>query len=173
VNLQSLIDRQEISDVIHRYARGVDRMDFDLVRTCYHPDAYDDHGTIVGDVDVFIAAAQTYLVKFACTMHILGNMYIEVEGDVARAETYAIAYHRLEKDDGSGKDDIFGVRYLDRFERRDGEWRIAHRVVATEWRRVDPVPVGKGRGGLGEWGRRDRTDPLYWILDAKAPTAGA
>ena len=166
--LETLIARQEIEDVIYKYARGIDRMDFDLVRACYHPDAYDDHGTFQGGVEEFIEMCKGFLPRFAVTQHFMGNLFVEVDGEAARAETYAVAYHRLEGEDG-GKDDVFGIRYVDRFERRDGEWRIAHRVVATEWRRVDPVPAGKIRGGVGVWGRRDSDDVINWIMTAKAP----
>jgi hypothetical protein len=173
MKLETLLARQEIADVILRYARGIDRLDFDLVRSCYHDDAYDDHGMFRGNVDEFIAGAQRFLPRFVATMHFMGNMLIEVgvDGDEqrARAETYAVAYHRQLAEDGSGKDDVFGIRYVDRFERRGGDWRIAHRVVATEWRRVDPVPAGKGRGTEGVWGRRDRQDVVYWIMGAAAP----
>ncbi|MEI6002085.1 hypothetical protein H3V53_34635 [Paraburkholderia bengalensis] len=31
-----------------RYCRGIDRIDWDLVRTCYHPDAFDEHGSSGG-----------------------------------------------------------------------------------------------------------------------------
>ncbi|MCH9674821.1 MAG: nuclear transport factor 2 family protein [Gammaproteobacteria bacterium] len=169
MTVETLLAKQEIADVIYRYARGIDRLDLDTVRDCYHPDAYDDHGEMKGTVDEFIAAVESFLPKFAVTQHFMGNMLVEVDGDVARAETYAVAYHRKELADGSGKDDVFGIRYVDRFERRAGEWKIAHRVVATEWRRVDPVPKGKIRGGIGVWGSRDGNDAIDWIMSATAP----
>jgi hypothetical protein len=62
--VEKLIARQEIADVIYRYARGIDRLDFDLVRACYHPDAFDDHGSFAGSVEDFIAAAETFLPKW-------------------------------------------------------------------------------------------------------------
>ena len=71
---------------------------------------------------------------------------------------------------GTGKDDVFGIRYVDRFEKRDGEWKIAHRVVATEWRRVDPVTHATGRGKVGVWGSRDGNDVVDWIMTAAAPS---
>jgi hypothetical protein len=170
VTLDDLLARQEIADVIHRYARGIDRLDWNLVRSCYHPDAYDDHGAMKGTVEEFIAQGQAFLLRFEATMHTLGNMLIEVDGDRARAETYAVAYHRERRDDGSGRDDWWGIRYVDRFEKRNGGWKIAHRVVAQEWRRVDPVPVGRVRGGgPGLWGTRDGKDAIDWIMSAKAP----
>lgn len=171
MTLETLLARTEIADVINRYARGIDRLDFDLVRSCYHPDAYDDHGTMKGGVEEFIESARAFLPRYEATMHFLGNMLIEVDGEVARAETYAIAYHRLKLEDGSGKDDVWGIRYVDRFEQRDGAWKIAHRVVAQEWRRVDPVPAGRVRGGgPGLWGTRDGNDVIDRIMAATAPT---
>lgn len=167
--IATLLARQEIADVIYRYARGIDRMDFDLVRSCYHADAFDDHGSMKGTVEEFIAAASSFLTRWTVTQHFMGNMLIEVVGEHARAETYAVAYHRREDADGNGKDDVMGIRYVDRFERRGGAWKIAHRVVATEWRRVDAVKGARGRGEIGVWGRRDETDVIHWIMSAHAP----
>ena len=169
LSVEDLLARQEIAEVIYRYARGIDRLDFDVVRSCYHPDAYDDHGAFKGSVDEFIEAAASWLPRWTATQHFMGNMLIEVDGDRARAETYAVAYHRREDDEGNGKDDIMGIRYVDRFERRDGDWRIAHRVVVNEWRRVDPVAGARGRGVVGEWGRRDASDALHWVMSAAPP----
>lgn len=167
--VEQLLARQQIADVIHRYARGIDRCDFDLVRACYHPDAYDDHGSFKGNVDEFVAFADSFLRRWTATMHFMGNMLIEVDGDRARAETYAVAYHVREDADGNGKDDVLGVRYVDRFEKRNGEWKIAYRAVATEWRRVTQVSGAKGRGNIGVWGKRDGNDVVDWIMTAQAP----
>lgn len=162
--LETLLARQEIADVIYRYARGIDRRDLDLVRSCYHPDAYDDHGAFKGTVDEFLAAAMPFLSRWTATQHFMGNMLIEVEGAAARAETYAVAYHRREDAEGNGKDDVMGIRYVDRFENRGSGWKIAYRVVSMEWRRIDPVRGIKGRGENGVWGRHDRDDVLYRIM---------
>ncbi|MEY3566868.1 MAG: hypothetical protein RLZ19_882, partial [Actinomycetota bacterium] len=48
MNIDEVVAREHIRDVVYRYARGVDRRDFDLVRSCYHPDATDDHGPFTG-----------------------------------------------------------------------------------------------------------------------------
>lgn len=167
--IEHLVARQQIADVIYRYARGIDRMDFDLVRSCYHPDAYDDHGAFRGNVDDLIAAAKEFLARWTATQHFMGNMLIEVDGERGRAETYAVAYHRREDAEGNGKDDVMAIRYVDRFEKRNGEWKIAYRVVVNEWRRVDPVKGARGRDTVGVWGRRDGNDAIDWILQAEAP----
>jgi ketosteroid isomerase-like protein len=138
--LQQLVDEAAIRRVLVRYSRAIDRLDWDLLRTCYHPDAIDDHGLYRGDVEGFIDLLKDKLPLDDSTTHFLGNQEIEVEGDVAYAETAAIARHRRPARDGAPPHDYFGwLRYCDRFERRAGEWRIAHRIVVYEPGRVDDV----------------------------------
>jgi hypothetical protein len=36
MTLEELVAKQEISEPLHRYCRGIDRFDWDLVRSCYH-----------------------------------------------------------------------------------------------------------------------------------------
>ena len=97
MDLETLLAKQEIGDVIYRYPRGIDRLDFDLVRSCYHPDAVDDHGAFKGNVDEFIEMCREFLPRWTATMHFMGNVLIdEIDGTAARAETYAVAYHRRE-----------------------------------------------------------------------------
>jgi hypothetical protein len=162
-DLEALLAEQAIRTVLLRYCRGVDRMDRELVRTCYHPDATDDHGSFSGGVDEFLEWVFRVLGRYELTMHFLGNLLVEPHpqrAGLARAETYGIAFHRSAGGDPRGNL-MTGFRYVDRFERREGEWRIARRVAVTEWSRVDdperwwPIPDGMLTG------RRDRTDPVY------------
>ena len=46
--------------------------------------------------------------------------------------------------------ETFGGRYVDRFERRDGEWRIAHRTVFRTWDKVEHVELPFPPGGYNE-----------------------
>ncbi|MEW9856472.1 nuclear transport factor 2 family protein [Novosphingobium sp. M1R2S20] len=159
--VQSLLDEDAIKRLHLRYCRGVDRMDWDLIRSCYHPDAVDDHGEYVGGIDGFIAYAKANLPSFASTNHCVCNQLVEVRGDTAFAEHYAIAYHRLPPEGGEPERDwIANVRYVDRLERRNGEWRIAHRRSIVDADRVEVVrqglvPPDQMRGS------RDRSDPSY------------
>jgi hypothetical protein len=92
-------------------------------------------------------------------MHFLGTQVIEVDGDVAWAETYCLALHRLRAIDGEpARDKVRPVRYCDRLERREGEWRIAHRVVVYEPGRIDPL---SDELLAASGGSRDRSDPAY------------
>jgi hypothetical protein len=159
--LQRLLDEAAIKKVHIRYCRGIDRMDWELIRSCYHPDAIDDHGEYVGGIDGFIEYCQAGCPTFLSTTHFTGNQLVEVDGDVAWAEHYARAFHRVPPDEhGVMKDLVVNTRYADRFERRNGEWRIAHRVVVVDTDRVDPVnehwvPEVQLRA------KRDRSDPTY------------
>jgi hypothetical protein len=158
--LQALLDEQEIRRVILRYARGIDRLDLELVRSCYWPEATDVHGTFTGKRDEFIAWVGPLLQRNDMTMHNLANIMVELDGDVAGVETYGVAYHS-----GPPAGDIrwnyaAGFRYVDRFERRDGEWRIADRVTAIEW--VTPWERDRDRGEkFGSLASRDTGDPVY------------
>jgi len=162
-SITRLLARHEISSTLLRYCRGIDRLDLELVRSCYHADATDSHGGFSGTRDEFIAWVGKLLARFESTMHFVGNMLIEVEGDAAVAETYAIAFHRS-ADARPSLNLIVGVRYVDSFEKRDGAWRIARRVCVTEWSRVDDAagrfPIAPGH----LTGRRDRSDVLYEML---------
>jgi hypothetical protein len=142
--LELLLTRAEITDVLYRYCRGIDRRDFDLVRSCYHPDAAEEHGDYIGDVDGFLTRAARNLARCERTMHFLGNILIEIDGTVARSESYALAYHRLPAPDAdrSARDRVVGLRYLDRFTERDGQWRISSRRCVCDWTRTDVVPAG-------------------------------
>jgi SnoaL-like domain len=161
--LQRLLDQGEIRDVIYRYCRGIDRRQYELVRSCYHADAVDDHAGFRGNVDEFIAYVAKGLPAYEGTMHFIGNMLIEPHGDRARAESYIVAHHRLAAgEDKAERDYVVGLRYVDDFERRDGEWRIAARVCAIDWTRTDPVPsVGWRPRSDTTIGRPDNTDVVF------------
>lgn len=174
--LARVIDRQEIQDNMARYARAVDRRDWDRVREVFHPDAHDDHGEYKGGVDGFIDWVSRRHATVAQSMHFLGNCLIEFSGDnMALVETYYIAMQRLEEDAGSaltllvegGGDkppgavdvDILG-RYIDHFERRDGAWKVVRRVVAFDSIRTHPVSSGPLNPNWA-LARRDSDDPIY------------
>ncbi len=160
--LQALLDEAEIKKVHIRYCRGIDRMDLDLVRSCYHPDAVDRHGAYEGDVDGFIKWAEALLPEFDSTTHFTGNQYVKVEGDVAFAEHYAQAFHRTKAKDGHlASDWVVNIRYVDRMEKRNGEWRIADRVVVYDTDIIHPVAAGTPSLTTWNFGRRDRDDFSY------------
>jgi SnoaL-like domain len=139
-DLQLVLDEASIRRVLYAYCRAADRGDLVALRAVYHPDATDDHtGVYSGDVDGFIDFIGLSLAAgtVTCTRHCLSNIVIEVDGDVAVVESYFDALHRRHVD-GEDIDEEAAGRYLDRFERRDGEWRIAARLLV--WDRPPHMP---------------------------------
>ena len=128
IQLRELLDRQAIRDCVYRYARGIDRHDPDLVASCYHPDAIDDHGSYVGPGRGLAEDAIANHAGLLRTQHHITNQVVELDGDTAHSETYYFVVHRAKV----GTSEFFSGRYVDRFERRDGEWRIAARVCLLE-----------------------------------------
>ena len=165
--VELLAAERAVERVLLGYARGIDRLDFDLVRACYWPEATDDHGGYSGGVDGFIEFVRGALARFERTNHFLGNLLIDVDLDagVARAETYCVAHHRYVDAAGRDADMTAGLRYVDRFERRTDEWRIARRVCAYDWRRTDPVDGDGGFGASYTRGLRSSDDIVWHILD--------
>jgi ketosteroid isomerase-like protein len=160
--LQQFLDEAEIRQVHIRYCRGIDRMDWDLVRSCYHPDAIDRHGSYEGGVEGFIEWVAALLLTFESTMHFTGNQYVKVDGNVAFAEHYARAFHRTKREgDAPAADWVVNARYVDRLEKRMGEWRIAERMVVSDSERIDPLTSISAPYSNRRSGRRDRTDPSY------------
>jgi hypothetical protein len=169
-DVDRLIARAAIQDVLARYARGIDRRDMELVRSCFHPGAVDDHGSYNGPIDGFVEHLATSLDRYAWIMHFLAPPLIELEGELAWTETYCQSLSRLAGE--PPRDRIAWLRYCDRFERRDGEWRIAHRIVAWGPNRVQVVHEQEPMSDRHQRGARDRSDPAYrrtWELPALAP----
>ncbi len=157
-DLQALLDRAEIGRVLVQYCRAVDGKDLDLLKDVYWPDATDDHGFFQGPAHQFAEwNVRATSAGMPLTQHHLTNVWIELDGDLAQAESCVLAFHKLADDDAAalrvlgpdhmarhgasssgGHAVILGGRWLDRFERRDGAWRIAHRTATTHWDLAQP-----------------------------------
>jgi len=167
--LQALLDREAIRDCLYRYCRGIDRLDEESLRSAYWPDATDRHGAYDGPAAGFIDRALQKLRVAGRMVHMLGNILIELRGDAAAAESYFLAFQENAAADGSAQETLLCGRYVDRFERRDGEWRIAARTVTYDWVRAAPLPSGLGAEAFGvrqPTGGRRPDDPIYQLLAA-------
>jgi SnoaL-like domain len=155
--IQNLIDREAIRCVIHRLARAVDRRDRAQLESCYHPDAMEDHGALVGTAARFCELASTPPGIYERMHHNVGTIHIELDGDVARSEAYVCASGRLieRAADGAVRTRSIYARYVDRFERRQGEWRIAQRIVVKDWTDVRAVTDPDEDYPLGQNGLDD------------------
>jgi hypothetical protein len=159
--IQRVIDRAAIEECLLRYTRGIDRHEVELVTSAFHPDALDTHGTFEGGPrDVAEWANEQHGLRWVSHQHYITNTSVDLDGDVAHTDTYDFIV--LRRNDGTGQD-IMGGRYVDRFERRAGDWRIARRVVTADW--IGEIPAGRGTMesllGLYIEPRWDRDDISY------------
>jgi hypothetical protein len=154
--LQELLDREDILDCLARYCRGVDRLDEETLVSAFHEDGVDWHGQFVGSPREFFVWVSGRQAPGLASQHYVTNALIELDGDVAHVESYVLTAVRLKEGTGVS---LSGGRYADRFERRDGLWRIALRVCVGEWR-ASADGTGSDvfeREGYA-LGARDRTD---------------
>lgn len=130
--IREQLDRDEILRVLMRYARGLDRLDNELARSCYWDDAIEDHGSYVGRPDDFIQWADGTTLAFKSTAHGILNHSCDLQGDDAFCETYFLFTSVAERPPHL----MSTGRYVDHFQRRQGpkgpEWRIANRVCIVE-----------------------------------------
>jgi hypothetical protein len=158
LTVEALLAREEIGDVIKRLARGTDRLDEELMASCYHADGFDDHNAFRGSGTEFARWVLSALGHFQATTHFTGSPLIRLDGDTAHVDTYCVAHHLTDRSDM-----IMGLRYVDRFERRDGRWLIARRVCAFDWTYTVAID-DTTRWRFAEdftVGARDRTDITY------------
>ena len=160
--LQQLLDRQDITDCLTRFSRGIDRFDRELFLSAFHPGAVIAAGDFVGGpADLYTWASDRHEQGQIATQHNLLNNTCDITGDTAHSETYYLFAAR-NRDETNW---IAGGRYFDRLERRDGSWRIMLRTNAIEWSGMVPtmpIPFSDvpdiGENGLPA---RDRSDPSY------------
>jgi hypothetical protein len=157
--LQELLDKQAITEAIYRYARSMDRLDAELGYSVFWPEATADYdrqmfqGSGTGFVDMCMEAHLLYTAH----SHQFSNILITVDGATATSETYGDVTHRRIDEDGQCIDSRSLGRYADRWEKRDGEWRIIERTYVHDFDENGPTT-----GYFTTIGRRDRTDPSYF-----------
>jgi hypothetical protein len=159
--LQQLLDKQAITEVLYRYARGVDRCDRATMATVYWPDAEDDHMVFKGGGQALLDYLYNAVLHMR-TAHRVTNVLIEFESAVsAHCESYVWAYHNMAV--GEGREDVvFGGRYVDRFAKRGEEWRIAKRQVVMDYFQRQPASTDLGVfGALQFTGGHYPADPIY------------
>jgi hypothetical protein len=173
-----LLDRQQIYDVIASYARGVDRLDRDVLESVYHEDALDDHTFFVGNRHEFWKWVHgVHSNHHHSSNHFIGNHLVDIQGDVAHAETYFM-FASMNK--AGAPFSFAGGRYIDRLEKRAGKWAIVDRYCITDFaapsiNRKAEADTDEGKANFNfaqahEWlvanagsrgAARDSSDPSY------------
>ncbi|KUI37850.1 hypothetical protein AU197_08890 [Mycobacterium sp. IS-1590] len=170
-NLDALIAKDEIRDLVLHYCRAMDRGDVGLAASLYEQGARDEHGfNPTNTADEFVDSIGALLGGLAALQHNVTNHLIRITGpDTAEGEAYVVAYHRAERD-GVGHVLITGGRYLDRYSKREGQWKFAHRKCVADWTHEFSSPLvtddnNPVSGKLAN-GRMDAQDPSYAFFTA-------
>lgn len=160
--IQALLDKQAIHDVLVSYCRGADRADVALIAAAYHPDAIEDHGgTFKGPASDYVAQIAAVLPGARFMSHSTTNILIELDGDKALVESHILTFSRM-RVDGEKFETLTLARAIDRFEKRGGAWKIAHRRLVWEWNHEMPFAETWGRGLIA-------ADPAALVRGAKKP----
>ncbi|MEH6583456.1 MAG: nuclear transport factor 2 family protein [Halioglobus sp.] len=131
--LIALLDKQEITELVHSYCNAADRHDHEKMRSLYHPDAIDDHGSFFKGLAMdFIDKLPEIQAPMEILHHNVTTLNIALDGDRAEGEVYILAFHKV-KTDGDSMDMLIGGRYFDKYEKRDGVWKFSHRAVVADW----------------------------------------
>lgn len=160
--VKQMLDRQAIYECIKRTSRGNDRFDIDLIVGSYHADGQHELGTrLISGQDYGDHANHAHGAIAETNLHNVTMHLCEIDGDTAHAESYVIG---LFADKGGEMSRILAGRYIDRLERRNGEWRIVLRratvEVALEGKAI--LPNGQNPVGSGYLiGDRSKADPSY------------
>ena len=176
--LQAVIDKSEITDSLTSFARGIDRIDENLLRSVLHPDATLDLGPGVfqGTGGDYVHWVMGVLQNIRSSHHLIGNVRVELDGDTALVESYFQAHIRIEK--SIGREDVFqGGRNLDRFERRPagsaGVWKIVHRKQIIDWVRTEAVSdIFYHQNPDALWSYRTKTDASYQMAQFPGTQTG-
>jgi SnoaL-like domain len=129
-DLRALRDRQEIMDCVANHARGCDRQDSDLLAGVYHEGGFDEHGFAINPgPEYFKWANEQHSRGSLHSLHHITHQVVEIDGDEAHAESYVIGL-MLNPDGKTAR--LLSGRYIDRLERREGQWGIVIRRSTVE-----------------------------------------
>ena len=156
--VEDMKSREAIRQQITRYGRGQEWLDVSLMHEVFWPDAHVDFGFFKGTWEDYAPVLMEIEAGPETTYHFCGSPQIELDGDTAYVEVYGIAGGRRD-----GHTHIYGGRYIERFERRNGEWRIADCRYTLDWDMgaEDPEVVGGEHPELEHINPRSPEHPLF------------
>lgn len=168
-----LWDKQAISEVIIKFARALDRMDGDLMKSTYWPDAIEEHQDPIypdlfhwnDNAHTFVPIAMKGFEALETSQHRISNILIELDGDTAKAEAYVYAYHVAKDEKGVDHEGILGGRHLFNFVKKGDTWKIQHRNTIFDWNRNNKASAVWSEKFEDKYrGQRDKSDASYDYL---------
>ena len=131
--LQELLDRKACEDVLLRYGRSLDWLDDIGQDSCFWPDADIDYGFYKGSGKDWLPVVMEVEKAAPRRWHLSTGIMVQVDGKKAKGECYGLSVGSSTNEQGELVDTMFGGRYLDELEKREGEWRISKRMYIADW----------------------------------------
>jgi len=147
LDIQTLLDRAAISDVIHDYAAGLDMKDWKLLRTCFADDFEADFtaalpGDVCRDPDEWVDILRSVLSKIEGTQHIITNHVHDISGDRSKSSAYIQSQHVRRAADGSEEHFIFAGFYDYDMVRTPQGWKFGRYAIRPCWTSGNPALIG-------------------------------
>lgn len=138
--IQFLTDRIEIRDLLATYYRSIDRRDWKALETVYAIDAhFKSPPRVEQQGREAIIASTSRVGVYKRTYHFMGNHIATVNGSIADSETYAMAYHYYDQEDGTEHEYVLRIRYVDKLRKTDGRWEIFDRLMHYDYLRGESL----------------------------------
>jgi hypothetical protein len=139
LSVAELSDRAQIEETLWLYIRGVDQGDMAMAMEAFWPDATDDHARFYGGtVDDIVPTMEAMRQRLLLQQSAVSNLAIEIDGEIARSEALVVCHHRYIYEDNEYEWLACG-RYIDRHEKREGVWKVAHRQNILDWEKVTRI----------------------------------
>ncbi|MFN0146348.1 MAG: nuclear transport factor 2 family protein [Dehalococcoidia bacterium] len=152
-----LADRAAISDVVHRYATGLDTRDWTLLRSIFTDEVDMDFTSVrmrAGRMkaDDWVESARVLFAGFDATQHLSANHVHDIRGDEAICTSYMRAEHFVANLEGENSYTMGGY-YTNRLVRTAGGWKLCAVTLTVNWNRgnrdVLRLAARRGRERLG------------------------
>jgi hypothetical protein len=142
LTVEILLARAEVSDVVHRYATGIDRRDWPLYRSCFADELELDFTSWNGQpprktaADDWVDGVRNGLSGFDATQHVSSNHVHTITGVEATCVSYMMALHHI-VDGAERKMQAIGGYYTNRLRRGADGWRIHACKLTVTWEMGD------------------------------------
>ena len=155
--IQMLADRAEISDVVHRYATGLDSHNWTLLRSIFLDEIDMDFSSVRMkpgrmNADAWVESARVLFAGFDATQHLSANHVHDIRGDEATCISYMRAEHFVLNDQGENYYTM-GGHYINKLVRTPDGWKLSGITLNVNWNRgnreVLRIATRRGRERLG------------------------
>lgn len=161
--------KRDILNCNYRYCRGLDRHDYDLILSAFHPDGINCHAGFPAPIDEFVEWAKDLhkRLNFSGHTHNITSQNLVIDGDMAQAESLLIYFNQTSK----GRLVSGSERYIDTYQRRNDVWKIRLRRLAVDISfALDASMSGDGAPLAGQ---RSGDDALYSTLQMARASSGS